>query len=435
MLSQELAQADTAAPGQAGNALVHAWCDALRDVMLIFDPEHRLQYLNRAGERLVGGPVSAVIGRTVTELTGTGVGFFGNNPERAGILDRVLPHALAGSTLNDDETTVTLGDGGSGTYSWELEPVFTGDQVVGAVLVMRDVSERTNATFQIAPVGMVRVRGDGDVMEVNPAFRTMLGLPGQGNVLRPLRDFIHPDDRTAHDAMFSDLISGTSHRYQSERRMLRTDGSAAWGQITIIVSARRALAGERWFDRCVAVIQDITERKRVEMELRTTNAELALNAGTDPSTGLHNRPQIEQRLEEVASLARRHNGVLALVLLDIDHFAKVTDGYGAHASENVLRAVADSVTANKRTEDVCCRWSYTELMVLLPNTEMEGARAFSERLRRTLAGSLVAVAGDTSIPVTVSFGVAVSDGSDTKAMLRQVELSLHENRTAADKRS
>ncbi|GEM_PF-5380932 len=438
MLSQDVALASTrtaARPSPAGNTLVNAWCDALRDVMMIFDRGHRLQYLNRAGERLVGNQTSEVLGQTVTELIAAGVGFFGDNPERASVLHRVLPHALAGSTLNDDETTVALSDGATGTYSWQLDPVWDGDEVAGAVLVMRDVSERTNATFQIAPVGMVRVRGDGDVMEVNPAFRTMLGLPVHSNALRPLRDFIHPEDRAAHDTLFAELIAGGAHRYQAERRLLHTDGSIAWGQVTIIVSARRALAGERWFDRAVAVIQDITERKRMESELRSTNAELAKTAGTDPSTGLHTRPQIEQRLEEVSSLSRRHGGGLAVVLLDIDHFAHITEGYGAHAGDAVLRAVAKSVQSSKRTEDICARWSYTELLILLPNTNLDGATAFADRIRREVAGTLVAVAGDTSIPINVSVGVATSDGSDTKGLLGHVEQSLHDAKAARDEHS
>ena len=155
------------------------WCDALSDVVFVFDGHQRLSYANAAAARLVGRPAGEFLGRTMTELADGQVGFFGDNPLRSAIVHRVLPHILAGGTLTDDETTVLLADGSTGTFSWRLNPIRADGAVTGAVLVMRDMTELSNATFQAAPVGMFRVRGDGEVLEVNTAFRTLLGHTGQ----------------------------------------------------------------------------------------------------------------------------------------------------------------------------------------------------------------------------------------------------------------
>lgn len=434
----EAARAGRAEEGPAGTAgggaLPAEWCDAMSDVMFVFDSESRFLHVNAAGERLIGRPAWTVVGSTLPELVAEGSGFMADNPERAHVLDQVMPHVLAGASLHDDETSVARADGATATYSWRLDPIRTADGIRGAVLIMRDMTELSNATFQAAPVGMVRVRGDGQLLEVNAAFRELAGLAGQGALLRPLRGLIHPDDRDFHDAMFAELIEGGRQRYHAERRILHSDGTVVWCHLTMTVPSRYALGPERWFDRAVGVVEDITERKRLEGELRARNTELGRLARTDLLTGLHSRRHLEERLVEAASYARRHGGGLAIVLVDVDRFRQINEGFGHHIGDEVLRAVANRLRAGKRTEDVCGRWGGEEFLVLLPHTDLSGAAAFAERVRRSVAAGSLTKAGDAAVNVTVSAGVACGDGADVEGLLRRVDVALSTAKAAGRNR-
>jgi len=390
--------------------------------VVVFDRDRRLGYLNRAGLALLDARPADVLGRTLPELVEAGAPFGVANRRRAEVLHQILVHTFDGGTVADDETTLLLRDGSTGTYSWRLDPIPGDGTATGAVLVLRDVTEQSNATFQAAPVGMFRVRGDGEVLELNGALRTLLGLDGQGPLLRPLRDLIHADDRQFHDAMFAEFVDGGRHRYQAERRMLAGDGRVVWCHLTMSVPRRRTLAAEQWFDRVVGVVEDITARKQLESELRSSNTELARLARTDPLTGLYNRRHVEERLAEAASSARRHGDGLCVVLVDVDRFRRLNDRYGHPAGDEVLRTVASRIRAAKRTEDVARRWGGEEFLVLLPHTPTSGALVFAERLREAVS-TRPATAGGTEIPVTVSVGVA-GDGTDVEELLRRAELCL-----------
>ena len=130
--------------------------------------------------------------------------------------------------------------------------------------------------------------------------------------------------------------------------MLRADGTDAWCHVTMIVPVRRMIPDGNWFDRAVGVVEDVSDRKRLEGELRTRNAELSRMARTDPLTGLYNRLHLEERLSEAVSAARRHGTDLSVVLADVDRFKRVNDNHGHQAGDEVLRVVADRVRGTKR---------------------------------------------------------------------------------------
>src|SRR2546430_2352411 len=223
--------------------------------------------------------------------------------------------------------------------------------------------------------------------------------------------------------MFTEFIGGGRYRYQAERRMLRADGTDAWCHITMNVPVRRMIPDGNWFDRAVGVVEDVSDRKRLEGELRTRNAELSRMARTDPLTGLYNRLHLEERLQEAVSAARRHGSDLSIVLADVDRFKRVNDCHGHQAGDEVLRVVAERVRSMKRAEDVCCRWGGEEFLVMLPNTDAAGAVVFAERLRRTVRAHPAVTAGGTEIDVTVSVGVASGTG-DVSDLLRRADMAL-----------
>lgn len=133
-------------------------------------------------------------------------------------------------------------------------------------------------------------------------------------------------------------------------------------------------------------------------------------ARTDPLTGLYNRRHFFELAERELERARRSGSALAVLLLDVDHFKQVNDGYGHHGGDQALRAVADLLRASLRTTDVSARFGGEELVVLLPDARSERAVAVAERLRHALA-TLEVPSERGIIQLTASFGVATLEGA------------------------
>ena len=128
------------------------------------------------------------------------------------------------------------------------------------------------------------------------------------------------------------------------------------------------------------------------------------NARTDPLTGLANRRGFDERFEVVIQETDRYGGSAALILVDLDHFKRVNDTYGHEAGDQVLMAVSAALAEGRRTVDTTARLGGEELAVLLPQTDLAGAREVAERMRKRIEGLTVRTA--TEIRVTASFGVA-----------------------------
>ncbi|MDJ0841790.1 MAG: sensor domain-containing diguanylate cyclase, partial [Acidobacteriota bacterium] len=134
------------------------------------------------------------------------------------------------------------------------------------------------------------------------------------------------------------------------------------------------------------------------------NARLYTQAVTDSLTGLYNRKFINERIFEEMVRARRYERDCSLILLDIDHFKAVNDNHGHGVGDQVIERVADILRENARTSDVVARYGGEEFLMLLTETNLEGARSLAERVRVAVAGGIIPAEGK-EIRVTISIGV------------------------------
>jgi diguanylate cyclase (GGDEF)-like protein/PAS domain S-box-containing protein len=144
----------------------------------------------------------------------------------------------------------------------------------------------------------------------------------------------------------------------------------------------------------LAVVMDITERKRLEEDLRRL-------ATTDPLTGAFNRRYLMQVMETEISRAERHHRPLSLIMFDLDHFKRINDEFGHDQGDAVLKGMAAIGRERLRHSDIFARWGGEEFMILAPETAMPQALALAETLRAGLRQWSIADIGT----VTASFGV------------------------------
>ncbi|NET25037.1 diguanylate cyclase domain-containing protein [Okeania sp. SIO1I7] len=166
---------------------------------------------------------------------------------------------------------------------------------------------------------------------------------------------------------------------------------------------------QKWYS-CIAVkladgfavtVRDITERKTLELELNRL-------ATIDGLTGVYNRSTFDQTIVQEWQRAQREKQPLSLILFDADYFKLYNDYYGHQAGDNCLVQIAHAASETvKRPGDFVARYGGEEFVIILPNTDRQGAIAVAEGIRQAI--QLLAIPherSEVSSVVSVSMGIA-----------------------------
>ncbi len=171
-------------------------------------------------------------------------------------------------------------------------------------------------------------------------------------------------------------------------------------------------------------IRELEETKQLVLEHNKLLEELA---SQDMLTGLYNRRQLKETLQEQVEQCRRDNDDLSVCMLDLDHFKKVNDTYGHDFGDYVIREFASRILSCIRNSDFAFRFGGEEFLVLLPETDIHGAVATAEKIRSLCAEKLYQDFPFT-ISMTVSIGVASykeRPPEHNKDLIRQADQALY----------
>lgn len=139
-------------------------------------------------------------------------------------------------------------------------------------------------------------------------------------------------------------------------------------------------------------------------------AEILKHATLDALTGFYNRRQLDERVKQEVSGAKRQKRSLCAMMIDIDYFKSVNDTYGHAAGDLVLKTVSKVIKNQLRDYDIAGRYGGEEFLILLPYTKLDEAKNVAERLRAAVEASVVDISNlnpnKDNISVTISIGVA-----------------------------
>jgi diguanylate cyclase (GGDEF)-like protein len=155
--------------------------------------------------------------------------------------------------------------------------------------------------------------------------------------------------------------------------------------------------------------------------LRESRADLERLSVTDPLTGLYNRLRMMEVLENEVRRSRRMHHPFAVMMADIDLFKRYNDANGHPAGDAVLKRVAAVMRDASRDVDFVARYGGEEFLIMMPETEIEGAVDVAERIRSKIAGE-----------ITLSFGVAAFPlhGDAPDALIAAADAALYEAKRA-----
>ncbi len=307
-------------------------------------------------------------------------------------------------------------------------------QIAGAMLIVMDIrarverereigeaQERFRRAFEDAPIGMAVASLDGNFLEVNQALCAITGYAPDELAGTTFSAITHPDDLPADFEVMRSLVSGELNSSVNEKRYLRPDGTFVW--VARSVTLVRDADGEplHFLDQ----IQDVTERRRFERELRHL-------ADHDPLTGLFNRRRFEQELDRHVAEVARYGPRGALLVLDLDHFKYVNDALGHHAGDELILAVAALLQNRLRGTDTIARLGGDEFAVLLPNADRREAEHVANTLVEAVREEATVVLGDRRRRVTTSVGIAPFGRSDRtgEELLIEADLAMYEAKEA-----
>lgn len=173
-----------------------------------------------------------------------------------------------------------------------------------------------------------------------------------------------------------------------------------------------------------SMLELIAEQLGIKLELAQAHERLRSLATVDGLTGLNNHRTFQQGFEQMIARARRANGPLCLLLIDIDHFKRLNDAHGHPFGDEVLRAVAQTIGRAGRTVDLAARYGGEEFAVILEGSDAEGGRRVAERIRSEIEGLRFDI---ESVRVTASIGLASlpSDATSKAVLLELADKALY----------
>jgi len=266
---------------------------------------------------------------------------------------------------------------------------------------LRESEEHFRALIENTSDIITVTSDDGIMHYVSPSIERVLGYSPEEIVGKQLLSYFHPDDRSDAIVRFAELVQSPESVSSIEFRVRHKDGS--WRDIEAV--------GKSTVDnsRAASVIvnaRDITERKRVEEELRERERKIRELSLTDELTELYNRRHFYEALDAEISRVQRHDGSFALAMLDLDGFKPYNDNFGHSSGDSILKSMAQTLKSSLRKGDSAFRYGGDEFAIILPVTDAHKARKIVDRIRSkwSQASKLGNVALET--PVGFSAGIA-----------------------------
>jgi two-component system, cell cycle response regulator len=189
-----------------------------------------------------------------------------------------------------------------------------------------------------------------------------------------------------------------------------------------VVGPRFLAAGDR-----IALGDHILKLVAMDPLERTFHSVLLDQSSRDPLTGLGNRRTTIEDLQARFGLGRRHKRALSVIMCDLDHFKRINDTLGHGAGDLVLSGVGERIHQNLRTTDIAGRIGGEEFLLILPETDLEGATLLAERLRVAI-GEHPFPLPTGPLTVTASLGVAVMTLADRDggSLLARADTALYD---------
>ncbi|PSR17444.1 hypothetical protein C8255_12640 [filamentous cyanobacterium CCP3] len=277
--------------------------------------------------------------------------------------------------------------------------------------------QRYQDLFNLAPDGYLVTSATGIIQEANVAIATMLRLPQDHLIGKPLLLFFPESDRPTLRTALAQLHQAPSppvYTWETQLHPRKADPIAVAVTLTCSHQPTGAMSPVRW------LLRDITRQKEAE-------AKIHRQAFYDPLTELPNRALLDTYLLKTLAQAQRQNTQVAIAFLDLDHFKAINDTFGHSVGDALLRQVGQRLQRCLRAEDLLVRWGGDEFIIVLALVgALADVRSTCDRLIAILQPAFEI--NQYTLHISTSMGVAFypDHGSDPKILLRHADQALYQ---------
>lgn len=293
-----------------------------------------------------------------------------------------------------------------GVAGFANTPTQTDEQVWG---------EWVREAWNAAPDGILLVDGCGTIISSNAAMGLISGYAQEDLQGQPVEVFLPPSLHGPHRGFVQNFFLQPRRHTMGLGRILwlqRKDGV----QVPVDIALGH-------FDRAgeplvVAFVRDVTEMRRMEERVQ-------YQATHDTLTGLNNRWFFTQHLQECMQQSKVSGDALALLILDLDNFKAINDGYGHAVGDHVLQEVARRLQSVMRSKGVLSRLGGDEFTVIIPSTDALQAQSWAEQILHAMATPCRW--GQVPLDFGASIGIALfpTNAGDPSTLLRYADMAMY----------
>ena len=270
--------------------------------------------------------------------------------------------------------------------------------------------------FENATEGIFQTSPDGRYLNVNPALAHIYGFSTGAELIASIGDIQHQIyTDPARRAEFMRLMQegGVVTNFVSEIR--RKSGDRIW--ISENARAVRDEAGKLLFYE--GTVEDVTESKLNQEKLEHL-------ANHDPVTGLPNRLLMNDRLRQMMLNAQRSNSIVAVALVDLDHFKLINDTFGHNCGDQLLQTMAHRMLACVRESDTVVRLGGDEFVLLLSGIGRgEAMSQVTQRVLQAIARPSQIEGRELSVSCSVGVSIFPRDGRDVQTLLKNADTAMY----------
>jgi two-component system cell cycle response regulator len=173
----------------------------------------------------------------------------------------------------------------------------------------------------------------------------------------------------------------------------------------------------------LARLEALTQLARTQRDLEESRAALATASSVDPASGLATQSYLHHHASQELSLARRHNGELSVMVIDIDQFDTLVARYGAHVAQLVNRKLSKILATRLRKEDTVAELNTGRFAVVSPSTSMSGAGTFAMRLCGAI-DQIVMTYREERIRIHLTIGLATSEAGRMQTVSELIGIAI-----------